>query len=227
MSQGELARRTAPEDFIAWVTAGAHANGLTSLAPDTVVHGGYPEAVTRSPARAARWFAGYVDRLADHDARDLQRGGYADHIRALLQLIGAGGETELVKSKLARTIGVSENSLDSYLRLATTMRLVSVLLPWTRSPRGRIARRPKVSLNDTGLAAHLAGFTSAHATTVGGREYFGALTEQFVALELRKQSAWSQEPFQLFHYRDLDGLASIFHRGGSGRGDGLRITVWV
>ncbi|WP_206662283.1 DUF4143 domain-containing protein [Propioniciclava sinopodophylli] len=40
----------------------------------------------------------------------------------------------------------------------------------------------------------------------GGREYFGALAEQCVALELRKQSAWTQQPFQLYHYRDLDGL---------------------
>ena len=33
-----------------------------------------------------------------------------------------------------------------------------------------------------------------------------ALAEQRVALELRKQSAWTQQPFQLYHYRDLDGL---------------------
>jgi predicted AAA+ superfamily ATPase len=56
------------------------------------------------------------------------------------------------------------------------------------------------------LSAHLTGFTSAAAGTVGGREYFGALAEQCVALELRKQSAWTQQPFQLYHYRDLDGL---------------------
>ncbi len=30
-------------------------------------------------------------------------------------------------------------------------------------------------LNDTGLSAHLTGFTSAAAGTVGGREYFGPL----------------------------------------------------
>jgi len=206
LSQGELARRTTPEDFVNWVTSGAPGTVFPALEPSSVVRGGYPEAVRRIPSRAARWFAAYVDRLTDHDARDLQQGGYPDHMRVLLELIAAGGQAELVKAKVARTIGVSENSVEAYVRLATTMRLLTVLPPWTRSPRGRIARRPKVGLNDTGLSAQLTGFTGAHAQTVGGREYYGALTEQFVALELRKQAAWSHERFQLFHYRDHDGL---------------------
>lgn len=67
-------------------------------------------------------------------------------------------------------------------------------------------RRPKVALCDTGLSAALAGFTPADANQVGGREYFGALVEQFVALELLKQRTWSEVPFDLFHYRDRDGL---------------------
>ena len=206
LSQGEMARRATPEDFINWVISGAPGIGFPALEPSRVVRGGYPEAVRRSPSRAARWFAAYVDRLADHDARELQQGGYSDHMRVLLEVVAAGGQSELVKAKLARTIGVAENTVEVYVRLATTMRLLTVLPPWTRSPRGRIARRSKVGLNDTGLSAQLTGFTSAHAQTLGGREYYGALTEQFVALELRKQAAWSQEGFRLFHYRDHDGL---------------------
>jgi len=30
--------------------------------------------------------------------------------------------------------------------------------------------------------------------------------EQFVALELGKQQAWTETRFELFHFRDLDGL---------------------
>lgn len=206
LSQGELARRETPEDFIAWVASGGQLPRFDPLEPDRVVRGGYPEALRRSPVRAERWFAAYIERLAEHDARDLQQGGYPDHLRTLLQLIAAGGQAELVKAKLARTIGVSEHTVDAYVRLASTMRLVGLLPAWTRSPRGKVARRPKVGLNDTGLAAQLSGFTSAAATTVGGREYFGALVEQFAVLELRKQATWSREGFQLFHYRDHRGL---------------------
>ena len=206
LSQGELARRGEPEDFISWLLSGAHGSGFSPVAPDAVAAGGYPEAVRRSPARAGRWFSAYVERLADHDARELQQGGYSTHMHTLLELIAAGGEAELVKAKLARNMGIAENSVGVYVRLATTMRLLTFLPSWGRSPRGRISRRPKVGLTDTGLSAHLTGFSADHARTVGGREYFGALTEQFVALELQKQAGWSATSYNLFHFRDHDGL---------------------
>lgn len=101
---------------------------------------------------------------------------------------------------------MAENTIDTYLRLAATMRLVTSLPSWGRSHRGRVVRRPKISLHDTGLSAALATFTTAHASTIGGREYYGALVEQFVAVELVKQQAWSDTPYSLHHFRDLDGL---------------------
>lgn len=206
LSQGELARREVPEDFVTWVVGGVEGRRFDALDPHAVVAGGYPEAIQRSPARAARWFSSYVDRLADHDARELQSGGYADHMRTLLSLVAAGGQSELVKARLARGMGVSENSVDAYVRLASTMRLLSLIPSWGRSSRGRIARRPKVGLSDAGLGSHLAGFTSAKAQTLGGREYYGALVEQFCALELARQRTWSAESWELFHFRDHDGL---------------------
>jgi len=206
LSQGELSRRTTPEDFVSLVLGGVDARQLGALEPQAVVAGGYPEAVRRNPARASRWFRSYIERLANHDARELQSGGYADHMRTLLSLIAAGGQAELVKARLARAMGVAENSVDAYIRLAGTMRLLMLVPSWERSSRGRIARRPKACLSDTGLSAHLVGFSSEKARTVGGREYFGSLVEQFCALELARQQTWSAETWNLFHFRDHDGL---------------------
>ncbi len=77
---------------------------------------------------------------------------------------------------------------------------------WGRNLRGRVTRRPKTSLNDTGFAAALTGFTESHALSLGGREYFGALVEQLAAVELEKQRGWSGESYRVYHYRDTDGL---------------------
>lgn len=206
LSQGELSGREEPEDYVAWVLGGAEGRGFKALDPHAVVTGGYPEVITRSGPRAVRWFSSYIERLADHDARELQSGGYAEHMRGLLSLVAAGGQAELVKARLARAMGVAENSVDAYVRLAATMRLLNQVPSWGRSPRGRIARRPKVSLSDTGLSSHLVGFTSEKASTVGGREYYGSLVEQFCVLELARQRTWSTESWDLFHFRDHDGL---------------------
>ncbi|MDO5494591.1 MAG: ATP-binding protein [bacterium] len=206
LSQGELSRRATPECFIDWLVAGWSKPRFSALDPERVTRGGYPSTSDRSPERARDWLISYVERLADHDARDLQAGSYADHMRALLQLLAAGGMQELVKAKIARSLGIAESTVDAYLRMAQTMHLTASLPAWGRSARGRISRRPRVGLNDTGLSAALTGFTEGKAASVGGREYYGALVEQFVALELLKQRGWSAERYSLHHFRDLDGL---------------------
>ena len=86
------------------------------------------------------------------------------------------------------------------------MRVLAWLPAWGRSRGSRVTRRPKVAVHDTGLGANLAGFASAHASTIGGREYYSAIVEQFVAWELGKQQGWSEESYSLSHFRDLDGL---------------------
>jgi len=207
LSQGELARRATPEDVVDWLMTGAERQDtLTSLKPETVIRGGFPEPRLRTEARSRAWFTSYVSRLADHDAKEVQQGGYADQLAALLRIIAAQGQSELVMAKVARDLGVAESTADAYLRLATTMRLVVQTPSWSRSPRGRVVRRPKACLTDSGLAAALARFTGPAVGTLGGREYYGALVEQFVTLELMKQASWSACPFDLYHFRDRDGL---------------------
>ncbi len=206
LSQGELARREIPEDFVTWLLQDGRPIDVPRLDRAHVFRGGYPEPARRPPRRAARWFENYVARLADHDARELHQGGYAAELSRLLSVIAAGGMAELVKAKVARDLGISESTADSYLRLMRTMRLLIEVPAWGRTARSRVVRRPKVALTDTGLSAHLAGIDSAAPDAPGIREYVGALVEQFVAVELLKQRGWSAQDFDLYHFRDQDGL---------------------
>jgi predicted AAA+ superfamily ATPase len=205
LSQAELARAGTPEDFVTWLTAGAGTGPFDAPDPAVIVRGGFPEAHRRTGRRARAWLTAYLDRLAGHDARELHRGGYGDDLVSLMRLVASQGQSELVKAKFARDLGIAESTADVYLRLARTMRLTVEFPAWNRAPRGRIVRRPKICLADTGLGAALARFTAPMATNPGGREYLGALTEQFVALELAKQRAWTETPFDLYHFRDRDG----------------------
>ncbi|GAA2241092.1 ATP-binding protein [Rarobacter faecitabidus] len=206
LSQGELARRTNPEDFVTWLLETPAIADSERLVPEVVLRGGYPEVQGRSETRARAWFESYATRLADHDARELAGGGYSDQLRALLSILAASGQHEVVRARLARELSVAENTVAAYLRTATIMRLITHVPSWGRSLRGRAAKRPKTSLNDTGFAASLTGFTARHSVSIGGREFYGALVEQFVALEIAKQRAWSATSYRIHHYRDTDGL---------------------
>ncbi|MCL2504605.1 MAG: AAA family ATPase [Coriobacteriia bacterium] len=205
-SQGELARRETPEDFVTWLLHGAQGGDFSALDAEAVIRGGFPEACKRSESRARSWMSSYVARLSDHDARELKGGGYADRLAAVLTYIASLGRAELVKARLARHLGLAESTVDIYWRLAKSMHLVHESRAWGRAPHRRLVLRPKVCLLDTGLSAALVGFTSAQAATPGGREYYGALIKQFVVMELAKQRTWAEMPYDLHHFRALDGL---------------------
>ena len=206
LSQGELSRRDTPEDFVTWLLAGSEGREFSRLSPGAVIRGGFPDAHLRPPQRARPWFASYIGRLSDHDARELRDGGYAEKLAGLLTYLASLGQAELVKANVARHLGVAESTVDGYLRLARTMRMICQYPAWNRSLHRRVVRRPKASLCDTGLAASLVGFSEAMAASPGGREFYGTLVEQFVALELTKQRAWTATPYDLGHFRESDGL---------------------
>lgn len=205
-SMGEVERRTEPEDFVPWLLAGAH--GRVDPPIDLarmVVGGGFPEPLKRSDdRRAGRWFADYVDALVQHDAAEVSDGPFTDHLASTLRWLATQGQTELVKARLARHLGVAETTADNYLRLIWRMFLARSYPSWGIGIAGRETRRPKVSLLDTGLASFLTGFKVEQAATVGGREFYGLLLEQFVANELAKQREWSDTEYRLYHYRRRD-----------------------
>jgi predicted AAA+ superfamily ATPase len=206
LSQGEIRGRSTPEDFVTWLAGSPVSFRADALDVNDVLRGGYPAIHSRSLQRRLRWFRDYVERLSQHDAKELAGGGYSKHLHELLRYTGALGSAEYVRRGLARHLGVAESTVDAYWRTALTMCLIVEIPAWNRIPHRRLIKKPKAFLVDTGLSAALSGATPASIMHPGGREYYGSLVEQFVALELRKQQVWTSTPFDLFHFRESDGL---------------------
>lgn len=224
LSQGEIIERSTPEDWVSWVLDGCNSSFKVQEPEkvddvrECVLAGGYPEPLKRPHVQAQRWFRGYLDRLITHDARELSgTSKYPLHLEQMLRLFAAQGQAELVKAKMARGLGISETAMTDYIELAKTMYLVEELPSWGIGFSGRVVRRPKMSLVDTGLASYLSGLTPQKARQVGGFELFGAMLESFVVGELRKQQTWSDEEFRLFHYRQRDEEVDIVIEFADGR----------
>ncbi len=64
----------------------------------------------------------------------------------------------------------------------------------------RLAKTPKVSLNDTGLLGDFLAMDRKRLTN--DSLAFGQMLENFVVMELRKQQTWSATRVQMFHFRD-------------------------
>jgi hypothetical protein len=81
--------------------------------------------------------------------------------------------------------------------------LITTVPAWYRNVGKRLTKSPKVMLTDTGLATHLIGADARRLEE--RRETLGPLLESFVAMELRRQSAWSREEPHLLHFRSSVG----------------------
>ncbi len=208
-SQGEL--RNVTETFVDalfshkpvdW-TGKATAVSRTELF-ERILVGGYPVAVARqTAARRDAWFQSYVMTMLQRDIRDLANIADLTAVPRLLSVVAARAGGLLNFADLSRTVALPQTTLKRYFALLETMFLVQLLRPWFRNLGKRVIQTPKVYLNDSGLLAHLTGATVDRVQTDGSLA--GMFLENFVVMEIRKQTSWSAAQPETFYWRTASG----------------------
>jgi predicted AAA+ superfamily ATPase len=180
------------------------ATGISDLT-DRLLKGGYPEAMTRSSrARRDAWFGSYVTTILQRDVRDLASIEHLTALPRLLALLAARSATLLNVSEISRSLAIPYATLNRYLSLLETTFFFQPVPAWSANLGKRLVKSPKVSLIDTGLAAHLLGISRQRLKS--DRTLGGHLWESFVVAEIRKQIGWSRVVPSLFHFRERTGL---------------------
>jgi hypothetical protein len=171
---------------------------------ETILAGGYPLAVARQSAtRRDAWFQSYVMTMLQRDIRDMANIADVTAVPRLLSVVAARAGGLLNFADLSRSVALPQTTLKRYFALLEATFLVQLLRPWARNLGKRIIQTPKVYLNDTGLLAHLLGATVDRLKAEGNLA--GAVLENFVLMELRKQSTWSATQPELFYWRTASG----------------------
>lgn len=170
---------------------------------ERVAEGGFPEAIERTGRRRDAWFANYIGtvitRLVE-DVADIERVGAMPQ---LIRLAAARTGTELNVSSLSRDLGIRAQTLSGYLAHLQTVFVLQLVPAWSRNLSSKVVRRPKLTMVDSGLAAHLLGVDAGRLADPDSPS--GQLLESFVVMELRKQLGWSDAAAGMFHFRDRDG----------------------
>ena len=205
----EAEKERQPGGFLAALLAGElgsrnRAAALPDHRPlvERVVQGGYPEPLTRSPARARQWHRDYLNHLLQRDVREVSRVRRSADLARLLELLAGRTATLLNVNGLANALAISRETVSHYLEVLERMFLIRRLPPWNRSASKRFVRAPKVHLTDSGLAVTLAERTSADWLL--DRAAMGSLLESFVGQQLVAQAAWTDPSLRFWHYRDRD-----------------------
>lgn len=162
--------------------------------------GGYPELPGRTARGRSRFFASYVASIIGRDLDDIANVRNVENVERLLFIIAArsGGLTSF--HGMATDLGVDTNTVRAHTKILEDLFLVRQLRPWHVNLGSRQIKSPKLHVVDSGLLAYLIGANERRITDDGG--VAGTLLESFVAMELLRQADWTQEPIQLFHYRD-------------------------
>jgi predicted AAA+ superfamily ATPase len=192
---------------------------------ETILAGGYPLAVARQSAtRRDAWFQSYVMTILQRDIRDLANIADVTAVPRLLSVVAARAGGLLNFADLSRSVALPQTTLKRYFALLEATFLVQLLRPWARNLGKRIIQTPKVYLNDTGLLAHLLGATVDRLKAEGNLA--GAVLENFVLMELRKQSTWSTTQPDLFYWRTASGQeVDVVLEDRAGRVTGVEVKA--
>ena len=145
-------------------------------------------------------YPAYMKTYLDRDVRDLLQ------IKNMMQFdifikLCAGRTGSLFKaSELANEIGVSPNTITSWLSVLQASYIVTLLPPYFENTSKRLTKMPKLYFLDTGLACYLLGIESPEQ--LSRDKMRGALFENFVVTEALKQRYNQGKESNLYFYRD-------------------------
>lgn len=208
LAQGEIEER--PGNFVDEAFAAgpparqsASAGGRRALV-ERALRGGFPEAVQRDDRDRRRvWFDAYITTILQRDVRDLARIESLTVLPRLLALIAARAPAPTNVADLGRGAGLAQTTLRRYLSLLEMTFLVRSVPAWARNLTKRLVRAPRLVLTDTGLLAHLAGWSGPGLEQEPTAA--GPLIENFVLMEIIKVASWSRRRPDVFHFRTHAG----------------------
>ncbi|MGB3681002.1 MAG: ATP-binding protein [Rubrobacteraceae bacterium] len=228
LSQGEI--EDVEEGFIDAAFSGDSLS--TRIGPERVselferlLQGGYPEVIgRRSEARRRAWFGSYVTTILQRDVRDLSNIEGLTELPRLLSLLAARAASLVNYAELSRSASMPQSTLKRYISLLQATFLIQMLPAWSSNLGKRLVRSPKLLLCDTGLISNLQGISAERLASEP--VLVGPLLENFVAMELTKQSAWSRTRPRLFHFRTHTGQeVDIVLEDAAGRIVGIEVKA--
>jgi hypothetical protein len=170
---------------------------------ERAIRGGYPEAAARgSQTRRRAWFGSYITTILQRDVRDIANIEGLTAMPRLLSMLATRSPSLINYSELSRTAGLPQSTLKRYMALFQTIFLIDHLPAWYSNLGKRLVKTAKLVMSDTGLLTTL---LAVDAAGLKNTPLCGAVIENFVITELKKQISWSATRPAMLHYRTQTG----------------------
>ncbi len=171
-----------------------------SLTPDSfMLRGGYPRLYDVDMPEDA-YFSAYLQTYVERDIQDYLGVRDLSSYRKLLALCAQCAGSLLNVSRLASDIGVSRDSVNSWLSMLESSYIVFRLRPYHADMRKRLTKTPKLYFYDTGLLCYLLHIRTLDQLLLS--PYLGAVFENLVIEERMKAHLNAGSEPDLYFYRD-------------------------
>ncbi len=197
-----LAGRTALLDLLPLTIQELNHVGIRYSLDDYLFHGFYPGVYSRNlnPTMAYR---NYVKTYVERDVRQLVNLKDLALFQRFIQLSSGRVGSVINIESLCNDVGVTHNTLNSWLSLLEVSYLLIRLQPYYENFGKRIIKSPKIYFTDVGLLSYLLGLESADKITHDRMR--GYMVENLVIMEFFKARVNLGKEPDLYYFRDNHG----------------------
>lgn len=149
-------------------------------------------------------YPSYVKTYLERDVRDLLQIKDMMQFQTFLRLCAGRIGSLFNATELSGEIGVSANTIKSWLSVLQASYIVMLLPPYYENTKKRLIKTPKLYFCDTGLACYLLGIETEQQ--LSRDKMRGHLFENFIITEAVKKRYNQGKEHNLFFYRDSNGV---------------------
>lgn len=166
---------------------------------DRITRGGYSEAQTlQNFDERTEWADSYLSLILQKDIQDLAKIEGLNQLPNLLIALAAQTGSLVDYGNLSKDSSIPITTLRRYFQLLHSLFIIHTLASWSKNLKKRLVKSPKVYFVDTLILIQLLSLDASRL--IQNPKILGKATENFVILELLKQTTWSDKKIKLFHF---------------------------
>ena len=170
---------------------------------EIIFKGGFPEPLNyKKQADRVSWYKDYIDTIIEYDLKDIANIKRQDSLKELAAIIASYSSKFIDKSKITSSMGIANQTLESYLGVLENTYLIDKLHPWLKTDYERVNKQSKYFITDTGLMAALLNWKAQDLLLDTDKS--GKIFETFVYNQLIALVELQNNQYELYHYRDRE-----------------------
>ena len=180
----------------------------------SMIRGSFPEITLSEESLIADRYESLISTYLMRDVRDLAQVGDELRFRRFLSICASLTSKPVVYAELARLADIDEKTAKAWLSILVSSCLIKIVSSYSNNLLKRLSKQPVMHFTDTGLCAHLAGWSNARALELGAMG--GQIFETYVFGEIYKSFTNSglKPPLHFFRNNDRKEIDLLLEENG-------------